>query len=362
MRSRRVVAPSLAAAAIVAVLLVILAPGAAPTAAGPVSAGLLGSTEPATPYIQHVVVVVLENEQLPEVWAHGPYERWLAATYGNVTNQYAACHPSAPNYISMVSAEVNQCGSDNWNNYTNSTLMDHFRAAGLTWAAYAESLPSNACTSPGTATAGLFATRHVPALFFANVTSSTSSCRSHMLSSNMFNSSVANGTLQNFSFYTPNLCDDGHNGCGRNTTDGQMTKQADTWLRNWLSPILNHTGKYRSPAEQALIAHTAFIVTWDEGTGSNSGFGSSNITGGDNYRWCAQNGAAGDAVCGGHIYTAVISPYSMHRTFSAKDSTYGITATIEWLFHLRPLKNPGNYDDRPIFPAMKGLFNFTANV
>jgi hypothetical protein len=316
---------------------------------------------PDTPYVQHVVVVVLENEVLSEVKAHGHYETYLAGTYGNVTNQYAACHPSAPNYLSIVSAETFQCGSDNWNNYTNTTLMDQVHAAGLTWGAYAESLPSNACTSPGTATIGLFATRHVPALYFANVTASASSCDTHVLSSNVFNDSVANGTLRNFSFYTPNLCDDGHNGCGGNTTNAQMTSQADTWLKDWLSPILNHTGKYSSPKEQALINHTAFLLTWDEGTGSNAGFGSGGIKGGDNYAWCQQNGATNDAICGGHIYTAIVSPYSLHRSFTTKDSTYGITATIEWLLHLKPLDNPGHYDQRVLFPAYKGLFNFTSN-
>src|SRR5580693_1765472 len=116
----------------------VVALPAVPTVGGPIPAGPLvgpaalpGPTRPAAgpnPYIQHVVVVPLENEVLSEVWANGPYERYLAATYGNATNYYAACHPSAPNYLGMFAAVANQCGSDSWANYTNATLAGEFDA------------------------------------------------------------------------------------------------------------------------------------------------------------------------------------------------------------------------------------------
>lgn len=350
----------LAAIAVVVLLaagLVPLGRGADP---GPAAASLPPriSSAPNLPFIQHVVVVVLENEVLSEVWGHGPYERYLAGTYGNASNVYAACHPSAPNYLAMFAAVVNQCGSDSWNNYTNRSLNVELDAANLSWAAYAEDLPSGACGDPGSATSGLFATRHVPALWMADVLQNQSYCAAHVRNSTDFNSSVANGTLPNFSFYTPNLCDDGHDGCGSNSTNPQLTAQADAWLQGWLSPILNHTGRYAGSAEEAVVNHTAFLVTWDEGIGNNSGFAVPGITGGDNYLWCGQNGAAGDAACGGPIFTAVVSPYSRNTSFATNDSTYGLCRTVEWLFHLRPLGNPGSMDNQTGFPAMTSLFRF----
>jgi phosphatidylinositol-3-phosphatase len=315
-----------------------------------------------TPYIQHVVVVVLENEGATTTWGHGKYERYLAGQYGNASSYYAACHPSAPNYLAMFAAVVNQCGSDSWNNYTNTTLANEFDHAGLSWGSYAEDLPSNACSSPGSATAGLFATRHVPALFFAGVLRDSTYCHNHVLGSDSFNNSMANGTLRNYSFYTPNLCDDGHNGCGGNTTDAQMTAQADEWLRHWLAPMLNHTGRYSSARAEAEVNHTAFFVTWDEGLSTNTtGYAVRGVTGGDNYLWCGHNGAKGDAVCGGQIYTVVVSQYSLHRTLVAHDAPYGLCRTVEWLDHLSPLGNPGQMDNQTGFPVMKALFNFTAN-
>jgi phosphatidylinositol-3-phosphatase len=311
--------------------------------------------------IQHVVLIVLENEVANEVSAHGPYERYLAAHYGQAADFYAACHPSAPNYLAMISAETLQCNSDNWNNYTSTNLGDLFGAAGDSWHAYAENLPKSACSSPGTSTAGAFAVRHVPFLYFANVTRNQTYCHQHVLSSVAFNSSVASGKLGNFSFYTPNLCDDGHNGCGRNTSSAQMTRQADMWLKDFLSPILNHTGRYHAAAEQDLVNHTAFIVTWDEGTGSNAGYHVKGISHGNNFSYCSRNHAMGDAACGGRIYFVVVSPYSLHRTFTSADSDYGIDATVEWLFGLPHLGNPGHYDSMAGFPVMSGLFSFRRN-
>ncbi|MFI5414164.1 MAG: alkaline phosphatase family protein [Candidatus Lutacidiplasmatales archaeon] len=360
---------SLRSARLVAIaVVVLLAAGVVPSGHAS-SPGVSGAprtprtaSDPNLPFVQHVVVVVLENEVLSEIWGHGPYERYLAATYGNASNVYAACHPSAPNYLAMFAAVVNQCGSDTWKNYTNRSLNLELDAANLSWAAYAENLPTGACADPGSATTGLFATRHVPALWMANVLQTPSYCSAHVRGSNEFNSSAANGTLPSFSFYTPNLCDDGHDGCGSNTTNRQLTAQADAWLQGWLSPILNHTGTYASAAEQAEVNHTAFFVTWDEGIGSNAGFAVPGITGGDNYLWCGQNGAVGDAACGGRVFTAVVSPYSRNTTFVANDSTYGLCRTVEWLFHLPSLGNPGSMDNQSGFPAMTSLFRFPPEI
>ena len=361
---RRMRPASVAVLGAVAVALLFLLP--VPGSGRPGATGSLQSATNAsddTPFIQHIVVVVLENELISQVYGHGPYERYLANVYGNATSMFAACHPSAPNYLAMLSGVVNQCGSDSWHNYTNKTILSELDANGFTWGSYAENLPGKACSNPGGVTSGLFATRHVPALWFSSVLTNQSYCRAHVQGANVFNNSVAAGNLRNFSFYTPNLCNDGHDGCGTNTTNGQLTSQADAWLRGWLGPMLNHTGRFATAKEQAMINHTAFLVTWDEGNaGTNVGFGVSTIGSGDNYKWCSQNGASGDAVCGGHIFTALVSPYSLDRTLVANDSTYGLPHTVEWLFHLGPLGNPGGYDSLKAFPAMHALFNFTSNT
>jgi acid phosphatase len=335
--------------------------GARATLSHPSVSGVAAAGNHTTPYIKHVVVIVLENEVLANVWGHGLYERYLAATYGNATNYYAACHPSAPNYLAMIFAVTSQCGSDAWQNDTNTTIGDLLGAAGYSWAQYAENLSANACSSPGGATKGLFAVKHVPFLYSAAVLQNQTFCKKHILPATSFGNSVARGQLPNYSFYTPNLCDDGHNGCGGNKTGAQETAQADAWLHGFLSPILNHTGRFNTSREQHLVQHTLFIVTWDEGLGSNAGYAVSGVGQYENAKWCAAHNASGKAVCGGHIYTAFVSPYSLGRTFTTNDSSYGLVRTVEWLFHLPFLHNAGGIDSNAGFPVMKSLFSFTKN-
>lgn len=353
----------LRATTVVAVILILPLALAGATAGHPVSPsasdGVLTSSTPL--HVQHLVVIVLENEVINNVWGHAPYERYLAHQYGNASSLYAACHPSAPEYLAMISAATLQCNSDNYNNYKLNTVGDLLGSAGYSWHAYAENLPKTACSSPGSSTHGVFAVRHVPFLYFYNTTKSSTFCGQHVLPASSFNSSVAAGTLGNFSFYTPNLCDDGHNGCGGNSSGAQMTKQADTWLKGFLGPMLNHTGNYAGAAEKAMIAHTAFLVVWDEGSGSNAGFAVKGITSGNTCSYCQNNGAKGDAACGGRVFAVMVSPYSTQRSFTSNDSDFGIVATSEWLFHLGHLKNAGNLDAQSGFPVMSSLFSFTSN-
>jgi acid phosphatase len=97
-------------------------------------------------------------------------------------------------------------------------------------------------------------------------------------------SDLAGGTLPAFSFVTPNLIDDMHDGT---IADG------DTWLKNNL-PVIFNSSEYKSGT-------VAVFVTWDEGEG-----GSSNT--------CATNTT--DVGC--HVATLVASPSTARGTKSGK--------------------------------------------
>ena len=205
---------------------------------------------PGTHFIQHVVVIFLENEPLSSVKSDGPYEDYLAANYEAASRWFAPCHPSAPEYLSVIAATTNQCGSDAYpgtagnpttgggplGSYRNVTLADLLQNSTLgpggrnfTWADYAENLPPNACTDPakydrtGLAKSGygLFVSKHVPFLYEADTVYEKAFCQNHILSLEpggsvndlSFNASVAAGTMANFSFISPNICDDGHSPC-----------------------------------------------------------------------------------------------------------------------------------------------------
>ncbi|MGA8512649.1 MAG: hypothetical protein WB778_08055 [Thermoplasmata archaeon] len=153
------------------------------------------STYPAC--IQHAVIIVLENEPYSAVIKSGnsnggDTEKWLAKNYMGASNFQAACHPSAPNYLALISANTDQCGTDSYNDWTDITLADtlthnaqYTGGQAFTWANYAEDLPSNACSSPSTysgiqpgVTTGtaLFFSKHVPFLYEQDTTSQRSYC------------------------------------------------------------------------------------------------------------------------------------------------------------------------------------------
>jgi hypothetical protein len=115
---------------------------------------------------------------------------------------------------------------------------------------------------------------------------------------------LSSGTLPAFSFVTPNLIDDMHDGT---VADG------DTWLANNLPVIFN------SPEYQ--IGSTAVFVTWDEGEGGHSNDCATNTT---------------DIGC--HVATLVISPSTVPGTTSSVHfNHYSLLRTSEDLLGLPEL-------------------------
>ena len=56
--------------------------------------------------IQHVVTIVLENEEDSSVFAAGPYETSLAEKYTYAVESYGVTHPSEPNYLALTGGSV----------------------------------------------------------------------------------------------------------------------------------------------------------------------------------------------------------------------------------------------------------------
>jgi hypothetical protein len=130
---------------------------------------------------------------------------------------------------------------------------------------------------------------------------------------------------------------------------------ADLWLQGFLTPILNHTGSYASPATQYAVNHTAFFVLYDEAPDQNpAGY----VTNGIILPACQSDYHENYTVCGGRVDMVVVSPYSVDRSWTENATDYSVQSTIEWLFSL---PSDGGYDGTAPFPAMTGLFSFLAN-
>src|SRR5439155_1727244 len=135
-----------------------------------------------------------------------------------------------------------------------------------TWKAYEESMPSN-CSPKNS---GEYAVRHNPPPYYTTL----SGCGSFDVPYPQLASDLSAGTLPAFSFVTPNLIDDMHDG---------TIAQGDTWLATNLPTILN------SSAYQG--GHVVLLLTWDEGEGGTATDCATNTT---------------DIGC--HVATIVVSP------------------------------------------------------
>jgi phosphoesterase family protein len=203
----------------------------------------------------------------------------------------------------------------------SSNLADLLESQGFSWMSYLEAMPSACATTDS----GPYVTRHNPFIHFSDVVGNATRCKAHVLNSRYFNQSVVNGTLANYSFYAPSVYDD---------CESTPLATCDTWLQNFLSPILNAT----RPAERAVVNHTVFFIVYDESL-NNDTSGYSGMT-------------------GGRVYFVAIDPWSIGTHSAGNASAFNILETVEWLFDLG---NTGHDDSLPSFPPLTALFSFPSN-
>ncbi|MCI4351827.1 MAG: alkaline phosphatase family protein [Thermoplasmata archaeon] len=310
-------------------------------------------------FIQHVVVIVMENIELSTLngngWSKAPYQGYLAKTYGFASNFYGACHSSLPQYIAMTAGTAVGCTAVSSRAAHLNNIGDLLENASFSWGAYFESMPS-ACYKGNYGAYPLYTNTHNPFIYYNDIGLNASRCNSHVVNSAVFNASLANGSLPNFAYYVPNNVDD----CHGNQTNFVPIPSCDGWLRNFLSPIENHTGNYSSPQARSVVNHTAFFVLYDEGT-TGAGYSIPGYA----TKACTLNGTNSSSrnytVCGGHTYLVVVSPYSLGQVWSANSATFSLLSTVEWLFSLDNCGNPESSDGTQNFPAMTSLFSFGWN-
>jgi phospholipase C len=173
-------------------------------------------------------------------------------------------HPSEPNYLWLEGGQNFGITDDSQPKTNHQSSKDHLvtqlETAGLTWKAYAESITAGSCPLTDTS---IFVTRHVPMLFFDDVTdtNSTSSahCMSHIRPFTELATDLSGGTVANYNFITPNLCGDMHGQTTGTTCFGatsDLIKLGDDWLKANVPTILN-SAAYKN--------NGALFVIWDEG-------------------------------------------------------------------------------------------------
>ncbi|MBV8462192.1 MAG: hypothetical protein JO368_02785 [Acidimicrobiales bacterium] len=345
------------------------------------------------PLIRHVFVIMLENNDYSATFGNPSQAPYLATTLTSegtlLKNYYGTGHFSNDNYVSLVSGQPpntsNQLDCFTYSDFPPGagqvngiqqgvgcvyptavqTLADQLTADGLTWKGYQEDMGNDA-TRDGGVTCGHpaigaadptesaetqdgYTTRHNPFVYFHSIIDNTTECNQDVVPLGDTTGAMPSGTpagvtglvtdlhsvatTPNFSFITPNLCDDGHDSPCKNTTGagqggGSSPGDIDKWLQTWV-PIITGSPAYQKDGLLLITSDEAEQPTLDttaccgETPGPNADNGNNGI-----------NGPGGGVVGALLLSPSVPAGVSVTKT---SYNHYSALASIEDLFGLHRL-------------------------
>jgi hypothetical protein len=257
------------------------------------------------PDFAHIVIIPFENREIDQVIGNQqmPNYNLLAAHYTLLTQYYAIRHPSLPNYIALIGGDTFGITRDCTDCFIDATsLPDQIEAAGRTWKAYLEDMPS-ACFIGDK---GNYVQKHDPFIYFDPIRLDAARCQRSVVPFTDLSADLASNAFPDFAYIMPNLCNSAHNAislspfCSLDTAD------------DWLGYVIQKLQKSLDAAGEPYL----IIVTWDEGSSSAS--------------CCGLPKSAG-----GRVATLLISPQAKSGFQDATPYThYSLLKTIETAWNL----------------------------
>lgn len=324
-----------------------------------------------TPHINHLFIVVLENEDENDSFGASPAAPYLGKTLRTqgafLPNYYGIGHNSLDNYLAMVSGQppnlTTQADCQVFNEMTPSTVgsdgiaigqgcvyprsvqtvANQLEAGGHTWRGYMEDMAAGAgageattCRHPGinevdkTQAARAndqYATRHDPFVYFHSIIDFSTCGRNVVDLSQLPKDLASDSSTPEYVFITPDLCADGHDAtCADGTSPGGFAG-IEAFLEEWVPRI---------EASQAFQDRGALLVTFDESaSGAESCCGEVNGPNTPNNGGAARPGAGGGKV-GAVMTSPCISPGTETQT---PYNHYSMLRWVEDNFGLKHLAN-----------------------
>lgn len=193
-------------------------------------------------HFSRVFIVVLENTDAKTALKQD-YLKRLTQRGTYLDQFFAAGRPSQANYIAMTSGSKNGVKSNKVVDLDVKNIADLLEAQKLTWKAYVEDFPGNCFTG---ARAKNYQRKHNPFISYLNIQKNSDRC-SRIVNSSELQNDVTSGRLPNYSFYVPNMKNDGHD---------TNVKYASKWLEENFEPLLQNP---------QFMNDMLFVVTFDEG-------------------------------------------------------------------------------------------------
>lgn len=205
-----------------------------------------GTPGGSVPSYDHVFVILMENHAAGQIigGTSAPYINSLLSQGAYAANYTAVAHPSLPNYLALtggstfgVTTDCNTCFQ------SGSSIADRLEAAGKTWKAYMESMPSPCFVGDSNP----YVQHHDPFVYYDAIRTNKSRCATVVPFTQLSSNLMSIPTTPNYAWISPNVCDDMHS-CPVST--------GDAWLGRQVPAIL------KSPA--FTQQHSLLVITWDE--------------------------------------------------------------------------------------------------
>ena len=271
---------------------------------------------------QHVFIIMMENTGFASLIGNpnASVINSLAASQGLATDYFGVTHPSQPNYIAATSGSTNGVPNDNDITINVPNIVDQLEAHGKTWKGYMQSL--SLCVTKLDHACGnqLYERKHDPFVTYQDVQTGPARL-ANIVDFSQFATDLANNTVPDYSWISPDQCHDMHGRAGPSANPGSdpcdfshvqgLIATGDAFVGATVSAI---------ESSRAWTGNSVIFVTWDESDFTGSGpFGF-----GDTSGCCDANPG------GGHVLTLVIS-HSDHsaRTSNVAYNHFSMLATIE---------------------------------
>jgi hypothetical protein len=271
--------------------------------------GALSTTSAAAaemPHIDHLFIIVMENENAEDTYAAIPPAPYLGNTMREegafVPNYFGTGHQSLDNYLSLVSGQPpNLATQSDCLIYTDflastteangvavgqgcvfptsvQTIANQLEESGHTWRSYNQDMAAGAgageaqtCRHPSLGSydqtqmaskTNQYAARHDPFVYFHSLTD-YETCNRNVVDLTRLPEDLASlSTSPEYAFITPDLCYDGHDATCADETSPAGFAGINAFLEEWV-PKIKVSAAYKD--------HGAIMVTFDESeTGAES--------------------------------------------------------------------------------------------
>src|SRR5215510_9890549 len=199
-----------------------------------------------------VFIVMFEN-QLADNVMQNAYMKGLATDGIYLYNYHGVAHPSQPNYIASIAGSTMGVSDDSLNDLEGDNIVDMLEAKGVSWRAYIEDLPAD---DKSKHKKHKYYRKHNPFISFNNNRNNPSRL-ANIVEAEQLAVDVRDNALPQYSWYTPNIENDGHSIPG-NFEPSNPLRKVDflaQWLKAFLTPLR---------ADPNFTKGTLIVITFDE--------------------------------------------------------------------------------------------------